>query len=48
MWVAGSFWYSMAFAGDVMLRMRLGEETFLPGTVLGGSVKEWVPLPPSG
>jgi len=45
-WVVGSFWYSMAFAGDVMLRMRLGEETFLPGTVVGGLVREWVPVPP--
>ncbi|KAL8648013.1 MAG: hypothetical protein Q9210_005225 [Variospora velana] len=44
-WVVGSCWYSMSLAGDVMLRMRLGEETFLPGTLVGGFVKDWVPIP---
>ncbi len=45
-WVVGSFWYSMAWAGDVMLRMRLNEETFLPGTVVGQWVERLVPVPP--
>lgn len=45
-WVVSSFWYSMSWAGDVMLRMRLGEETFLPGTVLGPWVEKFVPIPP--
>ncbi|KAG6988940.1 thioredoxin reductase gliT [Physcia stellaris] len=44
-WVIVSFWISMHWAGDVMLRMRLGEETFLPGTVSKGWIKEWVPVP---
>lgn len=45
-WIVGSCWYSMAWAGDVVLRMRLGEETFLPGTMLGHWVEVLVPLPP--
>ena len=44
-WVVGSFWISMAWAGDVMLRMRLGEESFLPGTVVGHWVEQLVPIP---
>ena len=45
-WVVGSCWYSMAWAGDVMIRMRLGEETFLPGTLVGRWVERSVPVPP--
>lgn len=45
-WSTGSCWYSIACAGDVMLRMRLGEETFLPGTVVGRWVENLVPVPP--
>jgi hypothetical protein len=43
-WVVGCFWYSMALAGDVMLRMRLGEESFLPFTILGPCMK-YLPIP---
>ena len=44
-WVTATLWYSMPMAGDVMLRMRLMEETFLPGTLVGGLVERWVPIP---
>lgn len=43
-WVVGCFWYSMHFAADVMLRMRLMEESFLPFTVVGGWVR-MLPIP---
>lgn len=45
-WVLVSFWFSMHWAGDVMLRMRLGEETFLPGTISKSWIEKWVPTPP--
>ena len=43
-WVVGCFWYAMPLAGDVMLRMRLMEDTFLPFTIVGPYVK-YLPIP---
>ncbi|KAF2179246.1 hypothetical protein K469DRAFT_754016 [Zopfia rhizophila CBS 207.26] len=44
-WVLGSFWISLPWVADVMMRIRLTEESFLGFSV----VREWVqmiPLPP--
>ena len=45
-WVVGCFWYSMHFAANVMLRMRLMEESFLPFTLVGAWVQK-LPIPPA-
>ncbi|KAI0107213.1 membrane bound O-acyl transferase family-domain-containing protein [Nemania sp. FL0031] len=38
-WVVASFWFSLPMAGDVMLRMRMGQDPPLPFTAFGGFVK---------
>jgi len=43
-WVAGTLWYSLPLAGDVYVRMRLGEKPLLPFTVIG----PWVKMLPYG
>jgi hypothetical protein len=45
MWVISSMWYSLPFAGDVMMRLRLTEESFLPFTVVGNMIRLYVPIP---
>lgn len=44
-WLLGTCRYSMAWAGDVMLRMQLGEEAFLPRTLVRLWVERFVPIP---
>jgi hypothetical protein len=44
-WVTCSMWYSLPFAGDVMLRIRLQEKSFLPFTLVGPWIKSHVPIP---
>ena len=34
-WAATSFWVSLPMAGDVMLKMRMGQDTPLPFTLFG-------------
>ncbi|KAI1820254.1 membrane bound O-acyl transferase family-domain-containing protein [Xylaria intraflava] len=43
-WVVGQLWFSIGWAGDVFLRMRLSEQPLLPFTITGGLVKQWAPL----
>ncbi|KAI1439026.1 membrane bound O-acyl transferase family-domain-containing protein [Xylaria sp. CBS 124048] len=43
-WVVGQIWFSVGWAGDVFLRMRMAEQPLLPFTMTGGFVKEWVPV----
>ncbi|KAI1182832.1 membrane bound O-acyl transferase family-domain-containing protein [Nemania serpens] len=38
-WVVVSFWVSLPMAGDVMLRLRMGQDTPLPFTAFGGVLK---------
>jgi len=46
-WVTGVLWYTLPFAGDTFLRMRLGVESLLPfPTVFGGLITKYVPVPP--
>lgn len=42
-WVVGALWYSMGWAGDVFLRMRLAEQPLFPFTLSGAVLEEWVP-----
>lgn len=44
-WVACSLWYSLPWVGDIVLRLRVHEETFLPYTVFGLLTK-YVSIPP--
>lgn len=43
-WVICCFWYSLPLIGDVMLRMRMGDQTFLPFTVTGPWMR-YIPIP---
>ena len=43
-WVVWSFWYSVPLGADVWMRMRIGQEPFLPFTVVGPWMK-YVPIP---
>ncbi|KAI1120231.1 membrane bound O-acyl transferase family-domain-containing protein [Nemania abortiva] len=38
-WVVASFWVSLPMAGDVMLRLRMGQDTPLPFTAFGWVMK---------
>ena len=38
-WVVCTLWYSLPMAGDVFVRMRLGEDPVLPFTMIGPSIK---------
>ncbi|KAF1998239.1 hypothetical protein P154DRAFT_604173 [Amniculicola lignicola CBS 123094] len=42
-WVAWSLWVSLPWAADVMMRVRLTEESFLPFTIFG----PWINVSPS-
>ncbi|KAJ4390997.1 hypothetical protein N0V93_004596 [Gnomoniopsis smithogilvyi] len=44
-WVVMSFWISLPWAGDVMMRMRLTEESFLSFSIFNDFVR-YVPIPP--
>ncbi|KAH6657452.1 membrane bound O-acyl transferase family-domain-containing protein [Truncatella angustata] len=45
-WVTWSIWTSLPLAGDTFLRMRMGEENFLPFSLFGPYVDRFVPIPP--
>jgi len=45
LWVTCFMWYSLPFAGDVMLRIRLTEKSFLPFTLVGPWIQKHVPIP---
>ncbi|KAK8044777.1 hypothetical protein PG993_004801 [Apiospora rasikravindrae] len=45
-WVTCCIWTSLPLAGDTFLRMRMGEESFLPFTLFGPWVERLVPIPP--
>ncbi|KAK8105170.1 aminotransferase GliI [Apiospora kogelbergensis] len=45
-WVTCCIWASLPLAGDTFLRMRMGEESFLPFTLFGPWVESLVPIPP--
>ncbi|KAI1422000.1 membrane bound O-acyl transferase family-domain-containing protein [Xylaria sp. FL1777] len=45
-WVTWCIWTSLPLAGDTFLRMRLGEESFLPFSLTGPYVDKFVPVPP--
>ncbi|KXX77983.1 hypothetical protein MMYC01_201731 [Madurella mycetomatis] len=42
-WVVCTLWYSMSWAGDVFLRLRLAEEPLFPFTLWGRLLETWVP-----
>jgi len=44
-WVAFSFWYSIPWAADVLLRMRMGEYMMVPVSLVGKYLQEFVPVP---
>lgn len=44
-WVAFSMWCSLPLAADVMIRLRLLEKSFLPFTIFGPWIKEYIPIP---
>ncbi|KAI0401587.1 membrane bound O-acyl transferase family-domain-containing protein [Xylaria palmicola] len=46
MWVTWCIWASLPLAGDTFMRMRLGEESFLPFSLAGPYVDRFVPIPP--
>jgi hypothetical protein len=46
MWVTWCIWTSLPLAADTFLRMRMGEESFLPFTLVGPYVDRLVPVPP--
>jgi hypothetical protein len=46
LWVVCSMWISLPWAADVMMRLKLTEESFLGFTVFGPWVNKMVPLPP--
>jgi hypothetical protein len=45
MWVTASMYYSLPWLGDLMLRMRLGEQSFLPFSLTKQFVQQ-LPTPP--
>lgn len=45
-WVTWCIWSSLPLAGDTFLRMRMGEESFLPFSLVGPYVDRYVPIPP--
>lgn len=45
-WVVTSFWISLPWAADVMMRIRLTEKSFLGFSVVRGFVRRYVPVPP--
>lgn len=45
-WVTLSIWASLPLAGDCFLRMRMGEQSFLPFTLTGPLIDGLVPIPP--
>ncbi|GAB1319227.1 hypothetical protein MFIFM68171_09437 [Madurella fahalii] len=42
-WIVCTRWYSMGWAGDVFLRLRLAKEPLFPFTFWGGLMETWVP-----
>lgn len=44
-WVTVNIWYSLPWIGDVMLRMRLGEQPMLPFSLAEPFVQQ-LPIPP--
>ncbi|KAI3326349.1 membrane bound O-acyl transferase family-domain-containing protein [Xylariaceae sp. AK1471] len=46
MWVTWCIWTSLPLAGDTFVRMRLGEESFLPFSLARPYVDRFVPIPP--
>lgn len=44
-WVTGSMWYSLPWAADVMMRIRMTEKSMLPFSLVRDVVQK-VPLPP--
>ncbi|KAI1823902.1 membrane bound O-acyl transferase family-domain-containing protein [Xylaria intraflava] len=45
-WVIWCIWASLPLVGDTFVRMRMGEESFLPFTLAGPYVDRFVPIPP--
>ena len=45
-WITVSMWASMPLVADTFLRMRIGTESFLPFTIAGPWVQQYVPIPP--
>ncbi|CAJ2504442.1 Uu.00g118360.m01.CDS01 [Anthostomella pinea] len=45
-WVTCTIWGSLPLAGDTFLRMRMGEQSFLPFTLVGPFLGRLVPIPP--
>ena len=40
-WVVWTLWYTLPMAGDVYVRMRLGEKSMLPFTLFGPLIRVW-------
>ncbi|KAI1322264.1 membrane bound O-acyl transferase family-domain-containing protein [Xylariaceae sp. FL0255] len=43
-WVIGMLWFSMGWAGDVFLRMRLAEEPLFGSSPSGAFLETWIPM----